>query len=101
MEYREMKEVNAPNCGRENDLIAFLYGELSDVEARTFQHHMHDCPGCSAELETFKDIRESVVNWRNESLGLISESPANDWPAACGPQRIRQRSEGATSAFKE
>src|SRR5947207_1406657 len=76
MEYRKMKEVNAPNCGRENDLIAFLYSELNDLEARTFQSHMHDCPGCSAELETFKDIRESVVNWRNESLGLISESAA-------------------------
>jgi hypothetical protein len=23
------EEVNAMNCGRENDLIAFLYGELS------------------------------------------------------------------------
>jgi|SRR5882672_456210 len=64
-------EVNAPNCGRENDLIAFLYGELNDVEARTFQRHVDDCVDCSAELAAFRNVRESVVAWRNESLGGV------------------------------
>lgn len=67
-----MKEVNAPNCGRENDLIAFLYGESSDVEAQTFQRHVSDCASCKAELAALHDVRESVVTWRNESLGVIS-----------------------------
>jgi len=67
-----MNEVNTPNCGRENDLIAFLYGELTDVEAQTFQRHARDCASCNAELAALRDIRESVVNWRNESLGVIS-----------------------------
>jgi anti-sigma factor RsiW len=66
-----MKE-NAPNCGRENDLIAFLYGELNDVEAHAFQRHVRDCASCNAELASLRDVRESVVNWRNESLGVIS-----------------------------
>ena len=66
-----MKEVNAPNCERENDLIAFLYGELNDSEARTFQSHIRDCALCNAELAAFRDIRESVVAWRNESLGGV------------------------------
>jgi anti-sigma factor RsiW len=65
------EEVNAPNCGRENDLIAFLYGELSEVEARTFQRHVHDCVACNAELAAFRHVRESVVAWRNESLGSV------------------------------
>lgn len=68
-----MREVTAPNCGRENDLIAFLYGELNDVETETFQHHLHECRLCSAELATFRNVRESVVAWRNESLsGVIA-----------------------------
>lgn len=69
-----MKEVNAPNCGRENDLIAFLYGELNEVESRTFQRHMHDCAACNTELAGFRTVRESVVAWRNESLGGVSSS---------------------------
>ncbi len=75
-----MKEVNAPNCGRENDLIAFLYGELNDVESRTFQRHMNDCAACNTELAGFRTVRESVVEWRNESLAGVS-SPQITEPA--------------------
>ena len=67
------EEVNALNCGRENDLIAFLYGELDEVKSQTFERHMHECPACSNELAALGLIRESVVNWRNEALsGVIS-----------------------------
>lgn len=72
-----MNEVNAQNCAQGGELIAFLYGELNDVEARTFQRHLHDCDGCSAELAAFKGVRESVVAWRDESLGLISPAGSN------------------------
>jgi anti-sigma factor RsiW len=66
-----MKEVDAQNCGRENDLIGFLYGELNEFEASAFQQHLHECAACRTEIAGFKDVRESVVNWRNESLGTI------------------------------
>lgn len=67
-----MNEVNAPKCGRENNLLDFLYGEMNDVEAETFQLHLKDCGECSAELAAFKNVRESVVAWRNESLGVLT-----------------------------
>jgi len=70
-----MKEVDIPNCERENHLIAFLYGELNDSEAQTFQNHMRDCDSCNAELAAFRDIRNSVVAWRNESLGGVISFP--------------------------
>jgi hypothetical protein len=73
-----MKEVDIPNCERENDLIAFLYGELNDSEEQTFQSHMRDCASCSAELAAFRDIRNSVVAWRNESLGGIFSFPITE-----------------------
>ena len=66
-----MKEVNAQNCGRENDLISFIYSELNEVEALAFQHHLQECAACSTELTGFGNVRESVVAWRNESLGSI------------------------------
>jgi hypothetical protein len=76
-----MKEVNAPKCGRENDLIGFLYDELDDVEAQSFQRHVRDCASCNAELAAFRDVRGAVVTWRNESIGVIS-SPITEMEAA-------------------
>jgi len=66
-----MKEVNTPDCGRANDLISCLYGELNEVDALAFQHHLRECATCKSELASFGRIRESVVNWRNESVGNI------------------------------
>ena len=59
-------------CGRENDLIGFLYGELNEVEAIAFQRHLRECGTCNAELADFGEVRESVVGWRNESLGGVA-----------------------------
>jgi hypothetical protein len=68
-----MKEVDTRSCGQEGELIAFLYGELNEVEARAFQRHLHDCAVCDEELATFKGVHESVVAWRNESLGGLMD----------------------------
>jgi len=62
------EEVLAPGCERENDLIAFLYGELDPGERTAFRGHMQDCRSCSLEFAEFTNIRESVVAWRNEAL---------------------------------
>jgi hypothetical protein len=68
-----MIEEVAPGCDRENDLIAFLYGELGPGETTAFRGHMQDCRSCSLEFAEFTNIRESVVAWRNEALeGLTS-----------------------------
>lgn len=70
-----MKEiVQVKACERSDDLIAFLYGELSDVEARKFQRHLQECTGCSAEYANFGQVRESIIAWRDESLRA---APAN------------------------
>lgn len=93
-----MKEVNAPKCGREDDLIAFLYGELNDVEARTFQRHVHDCPACGAELASFQHVRESVVAWRDESLsGVILPNRIADLP----PSKLTVEKPSALAALRE
>jgi anti-sigma factor RsiW len=90
-----MKEVNAHNCGQENALVAFLYGELNDVESRTFQRHLSDCAECNAELADFKKVRNSVVAWRNESLGgLLS-------PAQANPPIISERKPSALATLRE
>jgi hypothetical protein len=65
-----MKEdVYRKSCDHEDDLISFLYRELSEDQARTFQMHVQHCASCKSQLSSFTNIRESIVAWRNESLG--------------------------------
>jgi hypothetical protein len=63
-----------PICERGNDLIAFLYGEVDEHEARDFERHLRNCVECKFELGAFKQIRESVGAWRQEALGAATAS---------------------------
>lgn len=67
----EERSSAAPTCKRGNDLMAFLYGEVDDREARDFEHHLRTCGQCKVELSLFRQIRESIVAWRQESLGFV------------------------------
>jgi len=57
-------------CNRVDELVGFVYGELSDREARQFEIHMRDCAACKAEVASFGEIHQSILSWRNESLGI-------------------------------
>ncbi|MEP6819457.1 MAG: zf-HC2 domain-containing protein [bacterium] len=93
-----MKEVNIPNCGRENELIGFLYGELNESEARAFQRHLHECAACSTEFAGFGEVRELVVAWRNESLSSIGlTAPLT----GSSPARAAEAKPSAMAALRE
>jgi anti-sigma factor RsiW len=94
-----MKEkVNAPNCGRESELIAFLYGELDHGETENFQRHLIECAECRTEIEGLRDVRESVVLWRNESLGGVT-SPSG--VANSSVALVDQRRPSALAALRQ
>ncbi|HKO97670.1 MAG TPA: zf-HC2 domain-containing protein [Pyrinomonadaceae bacterium] len=60
------------NCGREEELVSFLYGELNSAEKAEFHRHLATCTGCKSQLMSFTDLRESVVAWRNETIGTLT-----------------------------
>ncbi len=60
------------NCGRSDDLIAFIYHELDEQAARNFQGHLRECTRCSAEVLSFGEIRQSIISWRDASLGSLA-----------------------------
>jgi anti-sigma factor RsiW len=62
--------ANSQVCERASDLISFLYGELSEREARSFDQHKRTCERCESELAAFGQVRNSVQLWRDESLSL-------------------------------
>jgi len=57
-----------PTCGRENDLISFLYGERGDSEAPGFEEHLQHCTVCKSEIASFGQLRESIGAWKQEAL---------------------------------
>ena len=81
-----MNEMKEQVCERADDLIAFLYHELSDKDARNFERHLHDCVRCESELAAFGEIRQSIVSWRDELLG-----------AAWSPGAVTDRALAATA----
>ena len=92
-----MKEIAKDQvCGRADDLVGFLYGELTDWEARKFERHMQDCAACTTEYAAFGQLRESIVAWRNEALGLGEERVL-----APSVLSIQQRRPSALAALRE
>jgi hypothetical protein len=70
-----MNEMNS--CERASDLIAFVYNEASESEARDFELHLNDCVVCHQEMASFALVRESISAWRDEALsGFVSTSLA-------------------------
>jgi hypothetical protein len=60
------------NCARAGDLVAYLYKEATEIEARNFEIHARQCNACRAELATFGDVREAIGDWRQHSLGAVA-----------------------------
>lgn len=76
-----MNEIqNSPGCERAPDLIAFLYGEADEREARDFQLHLQQCNSCREEVASFSDVRESITAWRDEALAGFVSTPMSAQP---------------------
>lgn len=64
-----MKSITiAPTCGRENDLISFLYGEAGESETLDFEKHLQHCSACKSEIASFGQLRGSIGAWKQEAL---------------------------------
>ena len=88
-----MKTENiAPVCERGDELIAFLYGEADQGEARKFEEHMEHCSSCKAEFASFGQLRSSIGSWKQEALAGFSFGRTSI-------ETARKRS--AVAAFKE
>ena len=65
-----MRNINErPVCHRAEDLVTYLYGEASEVEAKDFAVHLQRCDSCRSEFGVFQQVHDSMLLWRNEALG--------------------------------
>jgi len=65
-----MANINEqPICHRGEDLVTYLYGEASEVDAKDFDGHLKECAACRSEFGVFQQVHDSILVWRNEALG--------------------------------
>jgi hypothetical protein len=65
-----MANINErPICHRAEDLVTYLYGEASEIDAKDFDGHLKECAACRNEFGVFQQVHESILGWRNEALG--------------------------------
>src|SRR2546423_13801717 len=72
-----MHEVKQrPACHRAEDLVTYLYGEASEVDALDFSKHLQQCDACRSEFAVFNQVHDSILTWRNEALGAAFDPRA-------------------------
>lgn len=66
---------NSSTCERASDLIAFVYNEASESEARDFEFHLKQCANCRGEVASFGVVRDSITAWKHEALSGFVPAP--------------------------
>jgi hypothetical protein len=51
-------------CGRKEDLIAYLYGEDGAAERASFERHLRECDLCRGEIGAFGRVRDDLKAWQ-------------------------------------
>lgn len=69
--------TDTASCASFGDLVAFLYGEPTDLEAGDFQIHLDACATCRADLSAFGQVRARIGAWRDEALHPMSMTATN------------------------
>jgi hypothetical protein len=110
--------TNARGCGREEELLAYLYGESVPEESADFRRHLADCAACVEELAAFGGVRASVGEWREEVMRSIpalnvaervaphasaskAEERAPEAAPAVEAERTHSRKRSASAALRE
>ena len=101
-------DPRTPPCVRAADLVAYLYGEAGEREAKGFEQHLGGCRACREELSAFGVVRGAVGAWRREALGVapsvaLGAALADGAVSAGGGRRLSApaRKRTAAAALRE
>lgn len=97
------ERASAPGCARANDLVALLYDEINEDEARDFELHLQNCSECKLEFLGFRQLRQSIVAWRDDSLSVIPTSVVgrNSLSVSAGLGPVSQKNRSAVFAVQQ
>lgn len=100
---RRQISMRDAECGRDEEVVAYLYGETSDAEAASFTQHLAACASCRDEVAALGMVRGRIGEWRAEAVRLAPSPAMSDaasiLPAAHSAAPPRRRS--ARAALRE
>jgi hypothetical protein len=70
-----MINENHNACRRAEDLVSYLYGEISRAEKTRFEAHLLDCGACAEEISSFGALRSSIIDWRERDFAPLETPP--------------------------
>ena len=94
--------ANPRGCERAEEMVAYLYGEATPDEAKSFRRHLTGCAVCRDELAAFGGVREAVGEWRAEALSAVPSLNINEaLTPVVGARRVPVRKRSAAAALRE
>ncbi len=96
-----MKFTDMPSCSFSDELLSYLYEEISPAQSRSFESHLESCETCRSEFSEFTSVRDAVGLWRDDILAMAPSLRVTDaLPVPSFPmERAAKRS--AVAAFRE
>jgi len=83
-----MENGKKKGCGFDDEMVAYLYHEIGDVERGRFEKHLARCQTCTDEFASISHARFSVVEWQQKEFAPLAT------PTIALP--YRQKSQPAT-----
>ena len=97
-----MQDMNErPVCHRAEDLVTYLYSEANEVDSRDFADHLQQCDACRIEFGVFRQVHDSILDWRNEALGSVSSPVAVSSERAVDSHFVHKDKLSAMEAVRE
>ena len=62
---------NNSNCPRQDQIVSYLYREMTTAETERFEAHLATCSSCVDELAAVSEPRLSVYEWRTNVFDKI------------------------------
>ncbi len=79
-----MKGEISKGCGFGAEMVAYLYGEAGEAEARKVEDHLKACGVCAAEFAAVSHARTAVTEWRDVAFAPL-ETPRVNIPYMAAP----------------
>ncbi|HZS09850.1 MAG TPA: zf-HC2 domain-containing protein [Blastocatellia bacterium] len=65
-------------CGRQDELVAYLYNEADGNERAGFEQHLKECAACGDELRAFEGVRHELGLWQVPFAPRVEIALANN-----------------------
>jgi hypothetical protein len=60
-----------PSCNNHEDLVSYLYGEVTSDQARRVEAHLTECSRCEDELAAFRRVRSNLQEWELNDMPIV------------------------------